>query len=52
MADELIDSTKTLEKYQEIAEVVTFSGGSHGFEHIEEALPVIKKVIFGSELGD
>lgn len=52
MADELIDSTKTLAKYQAIAEVVTFSGGSHGFEHIEEALPVIKKVIFGSEIGD
>jgi len=46
MGDELIDSSKTLAKYQEIAEVLTFEGGSHGFEHIEEALPMIKKVIF------
>ena len=46
MADEVIDSSITLEKYQEIAKVVTFEGGSHGFEHIEEALPVIKDAIY------
>ena len=46
MADELIDSCKTLERYKEIAKVVTFEGGSHGFEHIEEALPVIKEAIY------
>lgn len=46
MADELIDSSKTLKKYQKIANVVTFEGGSHGFEHIEEAMPVIKEVIY------
>ena len=46
MADELIDSSKTLEKYHETATVVTFKGGSHGFEHIEEAMPVIKEVIY------
>ena len=45
MADELIDSSKTLEKYQEIAKVVTFEGGSHSFEHIEEAIPVIIEAI-------
>ena len=45
MADELIDSSKTLEKYQQIADVITFPDGSHGFEHIEEALPVIDKVM-------
>ncbi len=45
MADELIDSSKTLAKYQGRAKVVTFSGGSHGFEHIDEALPTIKSVI-------
>ena len=49
MADELIDSSITLEKYQEIARVVTYQGGSHGFEHIEEALPIIKKTIFTTE---
>jgi len=46
MADEVIDSSITLEKYQEIAKVVTFEGGSHGFEHIEEAMPVIKEAIY------
>ena len=45
MADELINSSETLKKYQEIAKIVTFQGGSHGFEHIEEALPVIEQVI-------
>lgn len=45
MGDELIDSSKTLEKYRKMANVVTFEGGSHSFEHMEEALPVIKKVI-------
>jgi predicted esterase YcpF (UPF0227 family) len=45
MADELIDSSSTLEKYKKIADVITYPGGSHGFEHIEEALPVIEKVI-------
>lgn len=47
MADELIDSSVTLEKYKDIAQVVTYQGGSHSFEHIKEALPVIDKVIKG-----
>lgn len=46
MADELLDSAATLEKYQAIAKVFTFEGGSHGFEHIREALPEIERVIF------
>jgi len=41
MADELIDSEKTLLKYQAIANVVTYDGGSHSFEHMRQALPVI-----------
>ncbi len=48
MADELIDSTKTLAKYQDKANVVTYDGGSHSFEHIKQALPVIEQVIFSS----
>jgi predicted esterase YcpF (UPF0227 family) len=48
MGDELIDAQKTLEKYQTTAEVVAFEGGSHGFEHIKEALPIIEKIIFAS----
>jgi predicted esterase YcpF (UPF0227 family) len=46
MADELIDSEKTLLKYQATANVVTYDGGSHSFEHMRQALPVIERVIF------
>lgn len=46
MADELIDSVQTLAMYKEKANVVTYAGGSHSFEHIKQALPVIEKVIF------
>lgn len=46
MADELLDSNLTLQKYQNCANVITYQGGSHGFEHIKQALPEIKKVIF------
>ncbi len=45
MADELIDSAITLDKYKDSARVVTFEGGSHGFEHIVEAMPIIEQVI-------
>lgn len=46
MDDELIDSGKTLSLYKDKANVVTYDGGSHGFEHIRQALPVIESVIF------
>jgi uncharacterized protein len=46
IGDELIDSEKTLLKYQAIANVVTYNGGSHSFEHMRQALPVIEQVIF------
>jgi hypothetical protein len=46
MADELIDAEKTLLKYQATANVVTYDGGSHSFEHMRQALPVINRVIF------
>jgi len=49
IADELIDSKNTLSKYQEKANVVCYEGGSHSFEHIRGALPIIEKVIFGSD---
>lgn len=48
MADELLDAEKTRAKYQAIANVVTFDGGSHGFEHIKPALPIIENVLFKS----
>jgi len=47
MADELIDSENTVLVYKDKANVVAYDGGSHGFEHIKQALPVIEQVIFG-----
>ncbi len=46
MADELLDSATTRLKYQEHANVVCYDGGSHSFEHIKQALPVIEQVVF------
>ncbi len=46
MADELIDSENTLSKYKDKSNVVTYDGGSHSFEHIRQALPIINRVIF------
>jgi len=45
MADELIDSENTLSTYKEKANVIGYDGGSHSFEHIKQALPVIEQVI-------
>ncbi len=44
--DELIDSEYTRLKYQDRANVICYEGGSHSFEHINQALPIIEKVIF------
>ena len=49
IADELIDAKTTLSKYQEKANVVTYEGGSHSFEHIRAALPLIETVVFGTD---
>jgi len=46
MADELIDSKTTHLKYKDKANVVTYEGGSHSFEHMQQALSVIEQVIF------
>ena len=46
MTDELLDSKATLSTYQTTANIVTFDGGSHGFEHMRQALPVIEQVLF------
>ncbi|NOR71367.1 MAG: hypothetical protein GQ532_17010 [Methylomarinum sp.] len=46
MADEFIDSFKTQQKYQQFTEIIAYEGGSHSFEHIEDALSVIEKVIY------
>lgn len=48
MADELLDAGKTADKYRDIAKVISYQGGSHGFEHMREALPVIEQVIFSN----
>lgn len=46
MADELIDSEKTRSLYEAKANVAVFEGGSHSFEHMRQALPVIERAIF------
>ncbi|GFO77570.1 uncharacterized protein BPLS_P6085 [Bathymodiolus platifrons methanotrophic gill symbiont] len=46
MGDELLDSENTLSKYNEKANIVIYSGGSHSFEHIRQALPIIDQVLF------
>ena len=45
MADELIDSENTQSKYKAKANVVVYDGGSHSFEHIRQALPIIEQVV-------
>jgi len=48
MADELLDSEKTRSKYNAVANVLSFEGGSHSFEHMTQALPAVEQAIFGS----
>lgn len=45
LGDELLDARQTLEKYQAIAKIQAFDGGSHSFDHIEAALPLIEQVL-------
>lgn len=44
-ADELIEPAATLIKYQAVANVIIFEGGSHSFEHMREAVPIIEKLL-------
>lgn len=46
MADELLDARQTLSKYRAVAKIVAYEGGSHGFEHMRQALPVVEQVLF------
>ena len=48
MGDELLDSAQTYDVYKEKAKVITFEGGSHAFEHMQDALPIIEQAIFNS----
>ena len=48
MADSLLDSRQTQAKYQDMARVVSFDGGSHSFDHMTQALAVIESVIFSN----
>lgn len=45
MADELIAAEKTVSIYKEKATVVSYEGGSHSFEHIKQALPIIHELV-------
>lgn len=40
--DELLDYRITVSRYQECAEVILFKGGDHQFQHMQEALPLIR----------
>lgn len=44
-ADELLDAETTRLKYQAIANIFMYEGGSHSFEHMQEALPVIDQIV-------
>lgn len=44
--DELLDSEIAYLKYKDSAKVYMYDGGSHSFEHMRQALPVIDQVIF------
>lgn len=48
LGDELLDARVTVEKYRDIADVLTFEGGSHGFEHMRDALPIVEQVIYSN----
>jgi predicted esterase YcpF (UPF0227 family) len=39
--DELIDYRQAVEAYRGIADIRLFEGGSHGFEHMDEAVAII-----------
>ena len=45
MGDEHLDSYKTLEHFEGYAEIVTFEGGCHRFDHLPESVPHIKAFI-------
>ncbi len=47
--DELLNAKQTAEHYQPIARVEIFPGGSHSFDHMEQALPVLEQVIFAEQ---
>jgi hypothetical protein len=50
MGDELIDSEITKTVLEPLMPVHAFSGGSHRFSHMEEALPLIQGFIQDASL--
>lgn len=45
MGDELLDSAETIKKYEGKVALHAFKGGSHRFDHMHEALPMIKESV-------
>ena len=41
--DEVIDSSLAVERYSGCGEVHQFEGGDHGFAHLDESLPLIRR---------
>jgi predicted esterase YcpF (UPF0227 family) len=51
-ADELIDYRQAMADYDGIADLHLFEGGSHGFEHMDEAVAIIAGIHQSLEAGD
>ena len=45
LEDELLDSSFSRQHYQGLGEVLMFDGGSHSFDHMQEALPSIENLL-------
>ena len=43
LADDVLDSQETIYHFEDHADIVTFEGGSHRFEHLPECIGHIKK---------
>ena len=41
LGDEILDARETIKKYQGKVALKIFEGGSHRFDHMEEAMPEI-----------
>ena len=49
--DNVIDSAETYETLKDIYKCVVYDGGSHRFEHMEEALPLVKELLTNAEVA-
>ena len=45
VGDEILDARKTIKKYEDKVALHVFEGGSHRFDHMEEAMPAISDAL-------